>query len=146
MTEEKTTNGSVKTEKTMQENAISAAGQNLQEIVTATEENTPVNTSGNEAENTTSLKEQITNLENKMLMQKLNVNEAYADDLLTFAKSKVDDKTTMQQAIKELVEKYPFFKKVIPSITTNAGTTNESLLRSKDGFASGLIGDISNED
>lgn len=146
MTEETTMNGSVETEQSTQENTIPAAEQSLQENPTTADENTLVNASGNEAEDVTDLKEQMTSLENKMHMQKLNVNEAYADDLLALAKSKVNDTTTMQQVITELVEKYPFFKNPVPTITTSAKTANDNSYTSQDDFSNGFNGVIKKDD
>jgi len=44
-----------------------------------------------------------------------------------------------------MVEKYPFFKKVIPSITTSVGTANGDFPSSKDDFRSGFNGVIKND-
>lgn len=62
----------------------------------------------------TSLEESISNLNNEknklledLMLSKLGVSEEYSKDLLTLAKSKVDENHSLEEVSKELLERYP---------------------------------------
>lgn len=65
----------------------------------------------------TSLEESISNLNNEkiklqedLMLSKLGVSEEYSKDLLTLAKSKVDENHTLEEVSKQLLERYPQWK------------------------------------
>lgn len=53
------------------------------------------------------LNKKNTNLEEDLLLTKLGVSEEYKKDILTLAKSKVDEGHNLETVSKELLEKYP---------------------------------------
>lgn len=59
------------------------------------------------AESVSTLSKDKTRLEESLMLSKLGVSEEYTNDLLTLAKSKVDENHTLEQVSKELLEKYP---------------------------------------
>ena len=57
-----------------------------------------------------------TTLEEDLLLTKLGVSEEYKKDVLTLAKSKVDESHNLETVSKELLEKYPQWKNVKETI------------------------------
>ena len=53
-----------------------------------------------------------TTLEEDLLLTKLGVSEEYKKDVLTLAKSKVDESHNLETVSKDLLEKYPQWKNV----------------------------------
>ena len=60
----------------------------------------------------TDLNKKNTTLEEDLLLTKLGVSEEYKKDILTLAKSKVDEGHNLETVSKELLEKYPQWKNV----------------------------------
>ena len=58
-------------------------------------------------ENISNLNKENTKLQENLLLSKLGVSEEYSNDLLTLAKSKVDENHSLEQVSRELLEKYP---------------------------------------
>lgn len=83
-----------------------------------------------------SLQEQVNNLNNKnttleedLLLTKLGVSEEYKKDVLTLAKSKVDESHNLETVSKELLDKYPQWRNVKETIkmgTEKSDPTNVS--------------------
>ena len=61
-------------------------------------------------ENIKTLNQEKTKLSEDLMLTKLGVSEEYRDDLLTLAKSKVDNAHTLEDVSKSLLEKFPQFK------------------------------------
>ena len=61
-------------------------------------------------ENISNLNKENTKLQEDLLLSKLGVSEEYSNDLLTLAKSKVDENHSLEEVSKELLEKYPQWK------------------------------------
>lgn len=62
------------------------------------------------------LNKKNTTLEEDLLLTKLGVSEEYKKDILTLAKSKVDEGHNLETVSKELLEKYPQWKNVKETI------------------------------
>jgi len=58
-------------------------------------------------ENINTLNKDKVKLQEDLLLSRLGVSDEYSNDLLTLAKSKVDENHTLEQVSKELLEKYP---------------------------------------
>ena len=64
----------------------------------------------------TDLNKKNTTLEEDLLLTKLGVSEEYKKDILTLAKSKVDEGHNLETVSKELLEKYPQWRNVKETI------------------------------
>lgn len=64
----------------------------------------------------TDLNKKNTTLEEDLLLTKLGVSEEYKKDILTLAKSKVDESHNLETVSKELLEKYPQWRNVKETI------------------------------
>ena len=60
----------------------------------------------------TDMNKKNTTLEEDLLLTKLGVSEEYKKDVLTLAKSKVDESHNLETVSKDLLEKYPQWKNV----------------------------------
>lgn len=58
-------------------------------------------------ESISNLNKEKSKLQEDLMLSKLGVSEEYSNDLLTLAKSKVDESHTLEQVSKELLERYP---------------------------------------
>lgn len=77
---------------------------------------TAINTKTSLEENINTLNQEKTKLSEDLLLTKLGVSEEYREDLLTLAKSKVDNDHTLEDVSKSLLEKFPQFKGVKETI------------------------------
>jgi predicted nucleic acid-binding Zn-ribbon protein len=64
----------------------------------------------------TDMNKKNTTLEEDLLLTKLGVSEEYKNDILTLAKSKVDESHNLEAVSKELLEKYPQWRNVKETI------------------------------
>ena len=77
---------------------------------------TAINTKTSLEENINTLNQEKVKLSEDLMLTKLGVSEEYKEDLLTLAKSKVDDNHTLEDISKSLLEKFPQFKGVKETI------------------------------
>lgn len=71
---------------------------------------TAINTKTSLEENINTLNQEKNKLSEDLLLTKLGVSEEYREDLLTLAKSKVDNEHSLEDVSKSLLEKFPQFK------------------------------------
>ena len=71
---------------------------------------TAINTKTSLEENINTLNQEKTKLSEDLMLTKLGVSEEYREDLLTLAKSKVDNEHSLEDVSKSLLEKFPQFK------------------------------------
>ena len=77
---------------------------------------TAINTKTSLEENINTLNQEKVKLSEDLMLTKLGVSEEYKEDLLTLAKSKVDENHTLEDISKSLLEKFPQFKGVKETI------------------------------
>ena len=81
---------------------------------------TAINQKASLEESISNLNSEKSKLQEDLMLSKLGVSEEYSNDLLTLAKSKVDENHTLEQVSKELLERYPQWK--ISKETIKMGT------------------------
>lgn len=73
---------------------------------------TAVNSKNALEESINSLTKEKNKLNEELMLTKLGVSDEYKEDLLTLAKSKVDENNSLEDVSKSLLEKFPQFKAV----------------------------------
>ena len=73
---------------------------------------TAINSAKSLEDNITNLNKDKTKLQEDLLIARLGVDEKHKDDLLTLAKSKVNDTNSLEDVAKDLLNSYPQFKAV----------------------------------
>ena len=77
---------------------------------------TAINEKSNLEKSISDLNNKNTSLEEDLLLTKMGVSEEYKKDILTLAKSKVDEGHNLETVSKELLEKYPQWRNVKETI------------------------------
>lgn len=85
--------------------------------------------------------EKIANLEGKVHALSVGAKPEAVGDLLTLAAANVGEGKTLEQAIDEILEKYPVFKSAEPpTITTSVDTKNDTPTEQTDAFINRVMG------
>ena len=90
---------------------------------------TAINNKTTLEESISTLNQEKTKLSGDLMLTKLGVSEEYKDDLLTLAKSKVDENHSLEDISKSLLEKFPQFKGVKETI--KMGTEKATIKQDK---------------
>ena len=90
---------------------------------------TAINTKTSLEENINTLNQEKNKLSEDLILTKLGVSEEYREDLLTLAKSKVDNEHSLEDVSKSLLEKFPQFKGVKETI--KMGTEKADIKKDK---------------
>lgn len=85
---------------------------------------TAITEKGNLEKTLTDLNKKTTSLEEDLILTKLGVSEEYKQDMLTLAKSKVDESHNLETVSKELLEKYPLWKNTKETIKMGTEKTD----------------------
>lgn len=85
---------------------------------------TAINEKTSLEESINSLNREKLKLQEDLMLSKLGVSEEYSNDLLTLAKSKIDENHSLEEVSKELLEKYPQWRNSRESIKMGTEKTD----------------------
>ena len=84
---------------------------------------------------------EISELKGKVHALSVGARSDTLSDLLTLANANVSENKTLDQAIDEILEKYPMFKGTEPrTITTSIGTKNDAPTEQSDAYINRIMG------
>ena len=93
---------------------------------------TAINESKSLKEANTKYQEQINDLNETLVMEKMGVDDAFKDDLLTLAKAKVTDEIDFSKAVEMVLEKNPTWRRDKEPVRIGTEKTNVRLDANED--------------